>query len=252
MNASLIFGGKQGPAKGGVARWSPMNRVGKLAGLFYLVFILSFVLAAYLRSQVIVSGDATTTFDNLSTHEMLFRLGIVTEIVSALFFVLAAWALYVLLRSVNRELALLFFVLNLGGVAVECLNALNLTAALRLSSGANYLTAIPIDQLQAHAMLYLDLHANGIVIAQIFFATWLLPLGYLVYRSGFLPRWLGILLILDFFGDLSWFLQYFLLPECGVLSYPGHAIGFIAEVSITLWLLVKGIGDVGQASVQAG
>jgi hypothetical protein len=91
------------------------------------------------------------------------------------------------------------------------------------------------------AMSFLNSYTNGFIIAQIFFSTWLLPLGYLVYKSRFLPRLLGILLILDFFGNLSWFLQFFLLPGYGILAYPGNAIGFIAEISITLWLLIMGV-----------
>ena len=252
MNALLAFGGKHGWTKGGDGWSSSKNSIARLAGLFYLIFILSFVLASYVRSQVIVSGDATATAHNITTNELLFRFGFVTEVISALFFVLAAWALYVLLRPVNKDIALLFLLLNLGGVAVECVNMLNLFAALQLLNGADYLDVFPAGQLQAQALFYLKLYSSGIVLAQIFFAAWLLPLGYLVYKSGFLPQLLGILLIIDFFGDLTWFLQSFLLPGYGILSYPGLALSFIAEVSTTIWLLVKGTEGNGQASTEGG
>lgn len=229
-----------------------MNKTARLAGLFYLIFILTFVLAAYIRSRIIVSGDAAATAHNIMTSELLFRLGFVTELISALFFGLAAWALYRLLKSVGKDLALLFLLLNMGGVVVECINMLNLFAAVQLLNGADYLNVFTAGQLQAQALFYLDLYAHGIVLAQIFFAAWLLPLGYLVYKSGFLPQLLGILLIIDFFGDLTWFLQHFLLPGYAVISYPGLALSFIAEVSVTIWLLVKGVGDNGQASTEAG
>jgi hypothetical protein len=241
MKAPPIFGGKYRSTGEGDGQLSPMNKTARLAGLFYLVFILSFALATYIRSQFIVSGDAAATALNITANELLVRVGFLTELFSALFFFLAAWALYVLLKPVNKDLALLFLLLNLGGVVVECINMLNLFAALPLLSGADYLTVFSADQLQAQAQLYLDLYANGIIIAQIFFGAWLLPLGYLVYRSGFLPRWLGILLIADFFGVLIWFLQFFLLPGADVISYPGLAVSFIAEVSLTLWLLIKGV-----------
>jgi len=159
------------------------------------------------------------------------------------FFVLAAWALYVLLKPVNKNLALLLLLLNSGGVAVECINALNLFAALQFLSGVNYLSVFQTGQLQAMAMSSLNLYTSGFIIAQIFFSAWLLPLGYLVYKSGFLPRPLGLLLILDFFGNLSWFLVFFLLPDYGILAYPGNAISFIAEISLTVWLLIMAVKE---------
>ncbi len=218
-----------------------MNRTARLAGLFYLIFIVLLPLATTIRSQLIVSGDAAATAQKITANELLFRISFITELASALFFVLAAWALYVLLKPVNKDLALLFLLLNLGGVAIECMSVLNLSTALSLLSGADYLAVFPAEQLQAQALLYINTYTNGFMIAQIFFGAWLLPLGYLVYRSGFLPRWLGILLIVDFFGVLIWFLQFFLLPGANVIIYPGLAVSFVAEVSLTLWLLVKGV-----------
>ena len=225
-----------------IAEQSP-RKTARMAGLFYLIFILTTVLATYVRSQFIVSGDAATTAYNIVASQGLFRVGFVTELVSAVFFLLAAWSLYVLLKPVNKNLALLFLLLNLGGVAVECINVLNLYAALQFLSGANYLTAFQTGQLQAMAMSYLNLYTNGFLIAQIFFTAWLLPLGYLVYKSRFLPKFLGLLLILDFFGNMSWFLQGFLLPNYGILAYPGNVISFIAEISLTLWLLIMAVKE---------
>ena len=214
-----------------------------MAGVFYLIFILTTVLASYIRSTIIVSGDAAATANNIMGSELFFRIGFVTELVSAVFFLLAAWALYVLLKPVNKNLALLFLLLNLGGVAVECINALNLFAAIQLLSGANYLNVFQTGQLQAMAMSYLNLYTSGFIIAQIFFSAWLLPLGYLVYKSRFLPKFLGLLLILDFFGNMSWFLQGFLLPDYKILAYPGNAISLIAEISLTAWLLIMAVKD---------
>ncbi len=225
-----------------IAEQSP-RKTARMAGLFYLIFILTTVLATYVRSQFIGSGDAATTANNILASQGLFRVGFVTELVSAVFFLLAAWSLYVLLKPVNKNLALLFLLLNLGGVAVECINVLNLYAALQFLSGANYLTAFQTGQLQAMAMSYLNLYTNGFLIAQIFFSAWLLPLGYLVYKSRFLPKFLGLLLILDFFGNMSWFLQGFLLPNYGILAYPGNVISFIAEISLTLWLLIMAVKE---------
>jgi hypothetical protein len=219
------------------------NKIARLAGLFYLIYILTTVLATIVRSRIIVFGDAAATANNIMSSQLLFRFGFVTQLVSAAFFLLAAWALYVLLKPVNNNLALLFLLLNLGGVAVECTNMLNLFAALPFLSGANYLNVFQTGQLQAIAMSFLNSYTNGFMIAQIFYGTWLLPLGYLVYKSRFLPRLLGMVLILDFFGILFWFFQLFLFPSYGVASYPSYVVGFIAEVSISLWLLIKGVKE---------
>jgi len=225
-----------------VADQSP-RKTARIAGSFYLIYILTTVLASVVRSQLIVFGDAAATANNIVGSELLFRFGFVTQIVSAVFFLLAAWALFVLLRPVNKNLALLFLLLNLGGVAVECINMLNLFAALQFLSGANYLNVFQPGQLQAMAMLFLNSYSNGFIIAQIFYSTWLLPLGYLVFKSGYLPRLLGILLMIDFVGVLFWFLQFFLFPSYGVLSFPSYMVGFIAEVSLTLWLLIMGVKE---------
>jgi len=225
-----------------IADLSP-RKTARMAGLFYLIFLLTLILASNIRGQLIVSGDAVATANNIIGSELFFRFGFVTELVSAVFFVLAAWALYVLLKPVNKNLALLLLLLNLGGVAVECINALNLFNALQFLSGANYLNVFQTGQLQAMAMSFLNSYTNGFIIAQIFFSAWLLPLGYLVYKSRSLPKFLGILLILDFFGNLSWFLVFFLLPDYGILAYPGNAISFVAEISLTVWLLIMGVKE---------
>ena len=225
-----------------ISDFSP-RKTARMAGLFYLIFILTTVLATYIRDTFIVSGDAAATANNIVSSQVFFRVGFVTELVSATFFVLAAWALYVLLKPVNKNLALLFLLLNLGGVTVECINALNLFAALQVLSGANYLTAFQTGQLQAMAMSFLDLYTSGFAMTQIFFSAWLIPLGYLIYKSRFLPKWLGLLIILDFFGNMSWFLQVFLLPDFRILSYPGNAISFIAEIALTVWLLVMAVKE---------
>jgi hypothetical protein len=219
------------------------RKTARIAGIFYLIFILTTVLATTVRSGIIVEGDAAATANNIIASQGLFRGAIVIELVSAVFFVLAAWALYALLKPVNKNLALLFLLLNLGGVAVVCLNTLNLYAALQTLSGAPWLTAFQTTQLQAMAMNYLDLYTNGFLISQIFFSVWLLPLGYLVYKSRFLPKFLGLLLILDFFGNMSWFLQGFFLPEYPILAKPGNAISFIAEIALTAWLLILAVKE---------
>jgi hypothetical protein len=201
------------------------------------------IFAGVVRKRLVVFGDAAATANNIMAFKWLFRAGFMSDLISAVFFILSAWALYVLLRQVNKNLALLFLLLNLGGVAVQCVSLLNLFAAQLLLSGADYARVFPADQLQAMAMLFLNLHGSGFVIAQLFFGTWLLPLGYLVFKSNFLPKALGILLMLDCLGVLIWFFQHFLLPDYAIITYPGLAVGFIAEFSLGLWLVTKGVSD---------
>jgi hypothetical protein len=210
----------------------------RIAGFLYLIFLIASFVADHFACFALV--DIAVVVNKIIANEWLFSIGLISNLLSALFFLLAAWALFVLLKSVHGNLALLFLLLNLVGVAIQCLSVLNLFAALSLLSGIEYLNVFQGDQLQAQAMFFINLYENGFIIAQLFYGTWLLPLGYLVYKSGFLPKLLGILLIIDFFAILLWFFQFFLLPVYEVISYPGLAVSFIAEFSLCGWLLVKG------------
>ena len=220
------------------------NKTARMAGLLYLIYIVITIVAdVFGRSPLIVYGDAAATARNIMAAEWQFRIGITGDLVSAVFFLLAAWALYVLLKSVNKNLALLFLLLNLGGVAVYSINLLNQFAAVLLLSGADYLQVFQADQLQALAMFFLNLHHNGYWIAQIFFGAWLFPLGYLVYKSGFLPRILGIVMMIHFVGWTMTTLQFFLFPGFGVITYLTYPLGFISEFGLTLWLLIMGVKE---------
>ena len=221
----------------------PIDKSAKMAGIFYLIFIILLPIATTLRSQIVISGDAAGTAQNILANEMMFRITIITELFAAIFFVLAAWGLYTLLRTVNKNTALLFLLLNACGAAVQCASIANLSTALTLLSGNDYLSVIPTAQLQAQALLNIEAYHHGFIVANVFFGVWLLPLGYLVYRSGFLPKWLGVLIMADFVCVIYWILQAILLPDYGYISTPGFAISFVAEVALTLWLLVKGVDD---------
>jgi hypothetical protein len=230
---------------------SSPRKTARMAGFLYLIFMVTLIFSTFVRSRLIVSGDAAATAKSIMASEGLFRIGFVSELLSAAVFLSAAWALYVLLRPVNRNLALLFVLLNLGGVAIECANALNEYAALRLLSGAGYLKAFSANQLQAMAMSFLKSYDDGFVVAQIFYGAWLFPLGYLVFKSGSLPRILGLLLIIDCFAVLVWFSQHFLFPHYAVISYPCFAESFIAELGLALWLLIKGVKDQKPSLIEA-
>ena len=216
------------------------KKTARIAGFLYLIYMVTTIIAQISRNKLIVFGDAIATANNILSSEWLFRIGFMSDVLAGVLFLLAAWALYVLLKPVNKNIALLFLLLNLGGVAVQCINMLNLFSAVLLLSGADYLKVFPADQLQALAMLFLDLHKNGFMIAQIFFGAWVFPLGYLVFKSGYLPRILGVVLMVECFGWLMYPFQFFLFPSYEVISYLSFAVGFIGEFSLTLWLLIMG------------
>jgi hypothetical protein len=220
-------------------------KTARIAGLIYLIYIVVSIFANVLgRSKLIILGDAATTARNIIASAMQFRIGFVLDLVSAVLFLLTAWALYVLLKPVNKNLALLFLLLNLGGVAVHCFSDLFLIASQLILSGADYLKAFQADQLQALAMLSLDIYKNGFSgIAQIFFSAWLFPLGYLVYKSGTLPRFLGIIVMVECFAWLMFPVQFFFFPRNVVLPYVSSVAGFIGEFSLMLWLLIMGAKD---------
>ncbi len=229
-----------------------INKTARVAGLFYLLYIITTILTDVLgRSKLIIYGDAAATAANIMAAEWPFRLTFVGDLVSALLFFLAAWGLYVLLRPVNPRIALSFVLLNAAGTAVYAINLLNQLAALLLLGGADYLKVFQIDQLQALAMFFLTLYKNGFWICQIFFAAWLLPLGYLVFKSGFLPRILGIIIMIHFFGWLSTFLQFFLFPDFQALTSVTYPLGLISEVGLTLWLLIMGAKEPAPVPVRA-
>jgi len=227
------------------------KKIARMAGLFYLIFILLSILVKVLgRSRMIVLGDAAATAQNITASEGLFRLSFMSDLLSAVFFLLAAWALYVLLKPVNKNLALLFLLLNLGGVAVQSLNLLNQFAAVLLLGGGDYLVVFQAGQVQAMALFFLNLHENGFMIAQIFYGAWLFPLGYLIYKSGFLPKFLGILVLADCVCWLAYFFQYFLFPNFTVITYLSFPVGFLAEFGLALWLLIMGAKDKKPARVE--
>ena len=224
-----------------------LNKSARIAGFLYLIYIVVSIFANGLgRSKLIVLGDAATTAGNIMASAWQFRISFVVDLVAAVLFLLTAWALYALLKSVNRNFALLFLLLNLGGVAVWCVSDLFLIASQLLLSGTDYLKVFQADQLQALAMLSLYIYKYGFLgIAQIFFGAWLFPLGYLVFKSGFLPRFLGVILMVHCVVWLMSALQFFLFPGfIGItfvgITYLSYPIGFISEFGLTLWLLIMG------------
>jgi Domain of unknown function (DUF4386) len=214
-------------------------KVARITGGFYLAYILASVLATMLGQ--IGLGTASQVYQAMMTNEGSFRLALVVALTSGFLFLMVAWGLYVLLRPVNRNLALLFLLLNAVGVAIQGASMLSLVSALLQGDAASHMQAYSAAQLEGLASLSINAYKLGFVTAQLFFATWLFPLGYLVYKSGILPRFLGVLLALDGIAVVIWFLQALLLPDYPAIRTPGLAVSFVAELGLGLWLLVKGV-----------
>src|SRR5260370_2346959 len=175
-----------------------------LAGLLYvLVSIPGPFSLLYIPSHFGVSGDATAPANKLAASEFVFRLCIVAELTGFIGFIFVVRALYLLLSGVNKTHASLMLTLMLVSIPISLLNVLNEIAALTLVRGADFLSVLDKPQRDAMAMLFLDLHHYGVVVPQIFWGLWLVPFGILVFKSGFLPRILGVLLIIACFGYVS-------------------------------------------------
>jgi len=214
-----------------------VNRTARLAGALYLALMpFGFFGLLYVPSVVVVPGDPAGTAANVMASEWLFRSGTVSHLIGQVIFVFLVLALHRLLKPVNDGHALVMVVLALLGVPMAFLNEVNHLAALRLLGSTNY-GAFSANQLQAQAMLFLDMRQDGILVTQVFWGLWLLPLGLLVFRSGFLPRLLGILLAIAGAG--------YVIDSGTQLLFPGFAtvsqFTFIGEVLFPLWLLIKGV-----------
>jgi hypothetical protein len=206
----------------------------RTAGWLYLVVaVLGGFAELYVRSRIVVAGDGAATADNIRESATLFRLGFASDLVQATFFLFTAMALYLLLRDVSEMVARAMVVIVAVSVGIICLNLLNQHMALQVATRGGS---------DAVAGQFTDMHAAGYLIAQIFFGLWLLPLGYLVYRSGFVPRAIGVLLAVGCFGYLADTFVQFLAPGIAESVEPFVlAPAAVGELSLVVFLLVRGV-----------
>jgi hypothetical protein len=220
----------------------PTDKAARVAGALYLSLVVTAPLSLiYIPRTLIVTGNATATAKHILAHEVLFRLGIVADLISTVIFIFLVMALYRLLSGVNKTHASLMVILALVSVAIGFMNVLNNIAALTLFRGSDFLAVFEKPQLDALAMLFLHLHGQGNVINGIFWGLWLFPFGVLVMRSGFLPRILGVLLIVNCFAYLAISLTSLLQPGYSTVVSRVALLPMAAgELSIIAWLLIKG------------
>jgi hypothetical protein len=221
------------------------KQTARVAGALYVLNgFTGFFSLQYVPGKLIVSGNAAATANNILAHEMLFRLSMVSELFCAAEFIFVVWALYRLLNGVNKTQASLMVILGLVPLPIMFLNVLNDVAALTLFRGADFLSVFDKPQRDALGMLFLWLHGSGIGASELLWGPFFIPFGILVFKSGFLPRILGVLLIAACFGYLADSLTSLLLPSYGdlVTRYAGILQG-AGELSIMFWLLIKGAKD---------
>ena len=221
---------------------SSTRNPGRVAGFLYLLLVVFAPLRLiYIPSKLFVHGNATATANNIVAHELLFRLGIVADLFCGTILIFLVLALYRLLKGVDQNLVVLMVIV--GGVlpaAIDFLNVLNDAAALGLVRGADFLSVFDKPQRDALAMLFLRLHHQEIVAAEILWGLWLFPLAILVYRSRFLPRFLGVWLMVNGFAYVIMSSTGLLLPQyedmVSNIAFPA----LLGELAFMLWLAIKG------------
>ncbi len=221
------------------------NKIARTAGALYLLVVVTGIFSLlYVPSQIFVRGDALATATNILASESLFRLGIAIALIASAAFLLLPFALYRVLERVDRNVAVLMVVLAVVSVPIAFVSHAHYLDALTLLSGADFLRAFTTDQL--HAMVTLSLKASGseTIVSELFWGLWLLPFGYLVYKSGFLPRILGILLMIGCFGYLTEAFGRILVPTVYAASGISNFViipSALGEVGTCLWLLIRGV-----------
>ena len=214
---------------------------GRSAGILYLLMLIIGGFNLVYTSSYFVPGDPAATARKIVAAELTYRLGIVSDIAGSILFLFLVLSLYALFKDVDKQQAMLMVILVSIAVAFSLVNLINQIAPLILLSGADFLTAFTKPQLDALALVFLKLRSGGFEVVAAFWGLWLLPFGILVIRSRFVPTILGVLLIAASFAALAHSFGFLVLPAykhvIAPITVPIDAIG---ELSIAIWLLVKG------------
>lgn len=220
---------------------NPTNKTARLAGFLYLLLVLTgpFPLL-YVPTRLIVHGDAAATAQRVLASETMFRWAIVCELAGMPIWIFLVMALYRLFNQVDKMQATLMVTFVLASVPVACVGVVNNIAALTLLHPPGYLSVFSKPQLDAMALFFVGLHGKTIMVNEIFWGLWLLPLGILIIRSRFIPRILGILLIINCFAYLAESMTGLLAPDYVDAVRRFTIYAELGELWIMLWLLIKG------------
>jgi len=221
---------------------SATRNPGRVAGFWYLLLVVIGPLRlAYIPGTLFVRGDATATVANIAAHQWLFRSGIIADLLCAVILVLLVLAFYRLFKGVHQTLAVM--VVIFGGVmpaVIDVVGVVNDLAALMIAGGVGFLSVFDKPQQDALAMLFLRLRDHLNTAAEVLWGVWLLPLAALVYRSRFVPRFLGVWLAI---AGVAWVAMSFagvLLPQYRDTVFAASQPAVLGEVALMLWLVIKG------------
>src|SRR5437763_12843833 len=230
---------RAGLAWGGVREASPRLKA-RITGVFYLLSMLGGICAqGFVSQRLVVDGDAAATATNILTHKSLFQWGFTVYLIEMACQIVITALFYELLKPVSRSVSLLAAFLGLAGCVIKTVSRLFYITPLVVLGGAHYLSVFSAEQLQALALLFLKVNDHGAAIALAFFGFYALLTGYLIVRSTFLPRILGVL---SLFGGLGWLT--FLYPPLGYRLFPYlAAFGLLGAGSLIVWLLVFGVNE---------
>ncbi|WP_298220953.1 DUF4386 domain-containing protein [Flavobacterium sp.] len=221
-----------------------LKKIARLAGLLYLGVVITGIFSLmYAPSKLIDWDNATNTYNAIVANQTLFRFWIVCGLACYTFFLFLPLVLYKLLKPVNDDYAKLMVLFALISVPIYFINVQNLFSVLFFVNDSNNVYGFSSDQIHSQVMLFLNQYDNGMRIIHIFSGLWLFPFGYLIFKSGFLPKFLGILLMLGCFGYLIDFIGDTLLKnysEIGILKFISIPAS-VGEIGICLWLIIVGV-----------
>ncbi|MFT4661066.1 MAG: hypothetical protein ACI8XB_001337 [Patiriisocius sp.] len=219
-------------------------RTARIAGFIYLTIIFTgFFYLLYVPGEIIEWSDAEKTVENLQLNTSLYTAGIICGLICFTAFAILSLVLYKLLNHINKDMASLMVVLVLLSVPISFVTLIEQINVLSIINTERFVDLLSASQLQSEVMIKLKGISNAILIAQIFWGLWLLPFGYLVYHSKFIPKLLGVLLFIGCFGYLSDSIGYTLFPGFGD-TWLSTIIGIpsgLGEIGICLWFLIRGV-----------
>ena len=220
---------------------NPIKKQAHIAGVLYVLASIMAVFAwVYVDGKVFVRDDATATANNIRASETLLRLGIAGELIGSIIFIFVVLALYRLFKSVSEKHAMAMALLLLISTPISLLAVVGELAALIVAGGGSFLSTFDQHQLDSLSYLFYRLHGQALVIAQIFWGLWLFPFGTLVIRSGFIPRFLGVLLCLAGLGYLIATFTFLVVPSYKQVGSQIAMILELGELPIIFWLLIWG------------
>jgi hypothetical protein len=212
----------------------------RTVGIYYLGIIVFGMFAQIIRSNILVFDNTINTLEKIHNSIFILRMAFISDLLMILFYLLTAWTLFNLLRNINKNQSLLFFVFTIISVSIMSMNMINHVIIIEINN-SDYFNINGRYDLKTLSQLFSHLHNYGYLIAQIFFGLWLLPLGNIIIKSKIMPKYFGIMLIAATFGHLLEIIVTFIIPEYNFIIYPGLIVSMLGEFSFCFWLLFRGI-----------